>query len=335
MADPNKARVLPCLLFIASVGLVGCAGLLFSLAYAPLAALAWLLRRRERAAPLEISLVEHAPLLAEGEAARRDTLLLVHGFPDSPSMWAGTVDALRSAGYTCLVAALPGARGEAVPAAHSPAALAEALHEALLRRKVGAVTLLTHDWGSAYGYLLAQAHPTSVRRLIALDVGGHFDALQQPALALLAIIEYQAFLALAFVLGRPAGSLILHGMLATWRYPRAAEQPVTTSMCHHYLGFLRAELRALPARLLGGQRPSIDYAPRVPVLFAYGAHKPFSFHSAVWLERVRASPGGQVVEMACGHWITHELPAQWHALLLRWLDETERLVGQPPRALAD
>lgn len=336
LIDPNKVSLFACLCFCIPVGLVGCAGVLLFLAYAPFAVLIWLVRwlaaassKRERVGPLVIELDEHEPMLPAGEAAR-DTLLLVHGFPDSPSMWSSTVDALRRAGYRCLVAALPGARGEPVPTAHAPAELAEALYEALLRHKAGSITLLTHDWGSAYGYHLAQAHPQIIRRMVSLDIGGHLDPLKMPFIALFAIAEYQSVLALVYAMGGPAGSFILHSLLTIWRYPRA-DQPVTSDMAHHYLGFISSELSGLFSRSL---KPLLDYTPKVPTLFAYAAHKPFFFHSTAWLERVRASPGGEVVQMECGHWITHDKPQEWHSLLVRWLDETEA-IATPTRGTAD
>lgn len=175
LINPGKIPILTCVArFILPVGFVGLSGIGFFAAYAPLAAVVWLTRQlrgrsaREKGA-LVIELEEHEPLLPAGKTSR-DTLLLVHGFPDSPGMWNATVDALRSAGYRCLVAALPGSRGERVPAAYTPTEQAEALHAALLRRKLGAVTLLTHDWGSAFGFILAQAHPESVRRMVSVDV---------------------------------------------------------------------------------------------------------------------------------------------------------------------
>lgn len=160
------------------------------------------------------------------------------------------------------------------------------------------------------------------------QIGGHLDVLKMPPLAVIAVLEYQSILALAFLLGRPAGSLMLRGMLAVWQYPRSAEQPVTVDMCHHYAGFIQEASRTPTT-------PLVNYTPKVPTLFAYAAHKPFFFHSAVWLERVRASPGGEVAQFECGHWIPHEAPEQWHALLLRWLQQTEALAPPAVRNAAD
>ena len=206
--------------------------------------------------------------------------------------------------------------------------MAEALHAALRARERGAVTLLAHDWGAVYGFLLARAHPTAVRRIAAVDVGGHIALAAIPPVAAVGIALYQSLLALAFALGGPGGRLILRGMLLVWRYPRA-EQRATVDMCHHYMGAIQAEARKLLAA--GGRAaPSLDYTPAVPSFFAYAAHKPFFFHTREWLRRVRATPGGLVVEFACGHWLMTEQPEQWADVLVRWLRRTDALLAPEP-----
>ena len=63
----------------------------------------------------------------------------------------------------------------------------------------GQVGLVTHDWGAYLGYLLEEAHPGSVRRIAALDIGGHLGA---PGLrSALMIVGYQRSLIAAWVVG--------------------------------------------------------------------------------------------------------------------------------------
>jgi pimeloyl-ACP methyl ester carboxylesterase len=271
--------------------------------------------------PLAIELIDHP---ADGGHPPRDTLLFVHGFPDGPHLWDRLVGQLTAAGYRCLVAALPGARGEPVAAAPTPAEIVAALGAALAARTATPVTLILHDWGCFYGLLLAQQTPSAVWRVVAFDVGGHLSLETLPAMALLSISLYQALLAAAYVMGGPGGMLVLRATAAVWRYPAALQadgvRPLGTDMAYHYLGIMRAEAR----RLLERRAAPLNYNPDGrPVLFAYAAHKHFMFHSKVWLARVEASPGGEVVRMPCGHWLMTERAAETEALVLGWLDRTE------------
>ncbi|KAJ1636900.1 Alpha/Beta hydrolase protein [Pavlovales sp. CCMP2436] len=313
--------------FMLPVWLIGTCAVALHVAILPLLTARWLLRRLlgpvapPAALALDIDVIEHAP----AAGVPRDVVFLIHGFPDCPAMWDPTVRALVASGYRCLVASLPGAQGECMPTPRSPQQLAEALHTALLRHEFGPVTLLTHDWGAAYGYLLAQSHPESVHRVIALDIGGHFDPRATPLLTLLSILEYQSFLALSYYMAEPAGGFLLRAMTKAWRYPSSlrTSAELTPDMAHHYAGAIRSEI----ARVFSGERkPAIDFAAKVPTLFLYAAHKPFLFHSREWIMRVLASPGGDAVRMPCGHWITHDKPAETELLIDRWLEETEALL---------
>ncbi len=62
-----------------------------------------------------------------------------------------------------------------------------------------------------------------------------------------------------------------------------------------------------------------DYWPTCPLLFVYGADKPFPFHTAAWTDHVRRT-GGEVVELPSGHWVMRD-PA-FIPLLRGWLEKT-------------
>lgn len=305
--------------FVVPVWSIFWAGAAVWLSLLPFALVGWLVRRVQRRAPpppVSIALAVHEP---EPRQRVRDTLLLVHGFPDSPALWQSTVTHLTAAGYRCLVAALPGAHGEPVPSAPSADAIVRALHEALMRQTTEAVTLVVHDWGSFYGFLLATAHPHWVRRIVSLDIGGHLSLPDAPLSATLGIVSYQSVLASAYLMGGLGGRLITGAMCALWRYPARPLAELTPDMCWPYW----AVLCHLGAGLLRGRGLQLlDYTPQRPTLFAYAADKPFMFHSAEWLSRVRAAPSGEVVRFECGHWMMVDRPAELHALLAGWLERS-------------
>lgn len=68
------------------------------------------------------------------------------------------------------------------------------------------VTLLIHDWGSVYGYLLARDRPDLVSRIASVDVGGHYDS---SLATVLFFMSYQLLFCLFFALGDPLSTLLL------------------------------------------------------------------------------------------------------------------------------
>jgi pimeloyl-ACP methyl ester carboxylesterase len=101
-------------------------------------------------------------------------VLLLHGFPDSSSLWRHQVPALVAAGYRAIV---PDQRGFGEsskpldPAAYQlPVVLGDAvgLLDAL---GVQRAHVVAHDWGAAVGWLLAGMFPDRVASLVAMSVG--------------------------------------------------------------------------------------------------------------------------------------------------------------------
>jgi pimeloyl-ACP methyl ester carboxylesterase len=109
-----------------------------------------------------------------GAAEGAETVLLLHGFPDSHKLWRYQVPALREAGYRTVAPDLRGFgqsdRPEPVEAYRLSASVADmlALLDAL---EVERAHVVCHDFGAAVGWLLASLHPDRVGKLVALSVG--------------------------------------------------------------------------------------------------------------------------------------------------------------------
>ena len=132
---------------------------------------------------LEVAYEESGP--SDGE-----TIVLLHGWPDSVRTWDAVIPALVDAGYRCVTPYLRGfgatrfldsaARrsGQATALAQDVKDFADALG---LHRFV----LVGHDWGAFAAYLFSANWPERVRRLVALSVGyginnpNHLPALPQ------------------------------------------------------------------------------------------------------------------------------------------------------------
>ena len=105
-------------------------------------------------------------------------VLLLHGFPDSSSLWRHQVPALVAAGYRVIAPDLRGFGASDKPAAVDAYAIPTLLGDVaglLDALAVPRCHVVCHDWGAALGWGLAMFMPDRVDRLVALSVG-HFGA---------------------------------------------------------------------------------------------------------------------------------------------------------------
>eukprot|EP00163_Fabomonas_tropica_P021431 TRINITY_DN3747_c1_g1_i2.p1 TRINITY_DN3747_c1_g1~~TRINITY_DN3747_c1_g1_i2.p1 ORF type:complete len:114 (+),score=19.22 TRINITY_DN3747_c1_g1_i2:307-648(+) len=84
------------------------------------------------------------------------------------------------------------------------------------------VILVCHDWGSFWSYNLHKKHPEVVAKLICLDIA---PWVQPTAFELVAILAYQSFLALTFVLGNPFGHWMAKWFCGIAGAPRSRTAP--------------------------------------------------------------------------------------------------------------
>ncbi len=248
------------------------------------------------------------------------TIVFIQGWPDDASLWDRHVAALSDR-YRCVRTTMPNFDGQRSERwGYSTDEIVEAL--AQLVREVSPetpITLVLHDWGCYWGYLLHHRHPDLVARVAGLDIAPHVEP--SPA-AVLAIIAYQWWLIAAFMIGGPIGDGMTRRFAKTIGAP-APPQRITSWMNYPYRNVWRD--------IFAGRRNATeDYWPKVPLLFAYGKQKPFPFHSQAWLDHVE-SGGGQALGLDCGHWVSED--PTFAPLLARWLDTTTTSAfSGPPEA---
>lgn len=101
-------------------------------------------------------------------------VLLLHGFPDTSSVWRHQIPALVSAGFRVIAPDLRG-RGESdVAEGVDDYAMAHLIRDvAGIMDGLGVekAAVVGHDWGSALAWLVAAFAPERVDRLVALSVG--------------------------------------------------------------------------------------------------------------------------------------------------------------------
>ena len=263
----------------------------------------------------------HSGLTVDGidihiDGAGSETLVMVHGWPDTHRLWDASVAALQDR-FFCVRFDLPG-----YDLSKPPRAMAYRDMTALFARIVDAaspgqpVTLMLHDWGCAFGYEYAMQHPTRVARLIGVDIGDHNAGAYLHSLkasAKFMAFAYQYWLAWAWRLGPRLPDLA--NWMTRWMARaignRNAPQSMAWQMNYPYaMNWMKA---------LGGFAGMAKIKPQCPTLFIYGKRKPFMFHSAKWLETVTATPGGKTIGFESGHWMMGHQPALFNAALREWL----------------
>ena len=237
-------------------------------------------------------------------------LLMLHGWPDTASVWDPQVEALREQAR-CVRFTLPGFdRG------HPRRAYAIEEIVATIARIADAVTperpltLMLHDWGCVFGYRYAQAYPDRVAAIVAIDVGDagsreHLAELPWQAKAGMAV--YQLLLAAAWHLPGRAGGDALTRRIARWaRAPGAAAEIGAHMNYPYHVQWTRGY----------GRRP---FVPHCPMLYVWGSRKPFLFHSHAWLQALEARPGCSMQAFPTGHWVPHEAPDAFNRVVVEWL----------------
>jgi pimeloyl-ACP methyl ester carboxylesterase len=101
-------------------------------------------------------------------------VVLLHGFPDTGTLWRNQVPALRDAGYRVIVPDLRGYGGTDKPTDVEQYAipyLAGDVIGLLDHLGIERAHVVGHDWGSALAWAIAAFAPDRVDHLVALSVG--------------------------------------------------------------------------------------------------------------------------------------------------------------------
>ncbi|HYD60275.1 MAG TPA: alpha/beta fold hydrolase [Noviherbaspirillum sp.] len=243
------------------------------------------------------------------------TIVMVHGWPDTWRLWDRQVAALKGR-FRCVRFSLPGYE----PGSPRRAASLDdivSLMRAIADEVNGGqpVILLLHDWGCVFGYQFALRHPELVSRVIGIDIGdaGSPDHLRElPLLAKLGIAGYQLWLALAWRIGGALGTRMTRWMAGK------ARCPTDPAMVHAGMNY-PYDIAWTGSH--GSYRHVLPMQPTWPLLFLYGRRKPLKFHSRAWLDKLRADPWHRVLGFEMGHWVQVEQPEAVNAAIIQWLDD--------------
>ena len=254
----------------------------------------------------------------EGEG---DTIVMIHGWPDTYRLWDGQVAALKSS-YRCVRFTLPGFEPSA-PRRATPHLEMMAIFRAIVDAVSPGrpVTLMLHDWGCAFGYQFAMVNPKMVARIIGIDIGDAGSNAYRASLSLKAkamIFGYQVWLAIAWRLGGTIGDPMTRFM-ARLLHVRSDTRFISSHMNYPY--------HMIWTGSNGSYRGFVPFKPIWPMLFVFGERKFFMFHSAAWLAWLNGRPGSRALGLPCGHWVMVSQRERFNQLVQEWM--TEQQAGQP------
>ncbi len=252
------------------------------------------------------------------EGSGTQTVLMLHGWPDTHRLWDSTVEALK-ANYRCVRFTLPGFDLSKPPVALSLDKIT-ALIDAIVNTvsSHAPVTLLLHDWGCMFGYEFASAHPARVAAVVAVDIGDHNSGDYLRSLsgkAKFGVFAYQIWLAVAWKIGCHLGTGVANRMTRWMAHTIGCRTPPADMGWQMNYPYAMVWLGQS-----GGLKGTARVKPIWPLLYIYGAKKPFMFHSPQWLAKVAQFPGNKVEEFATGHWVMMHRPTEFNASVKAWLD---------------
>ena len=254
--------------------------------------------------------IDGVDILIEG--AGTETLVMIHGWPDTHRLWDRQAEALKDR-YRCVRFTLPG-----FDPAHERRAWTLDELTGFFRRVIEAVspgapvTLLLHDWGCLFGYEFYMRHPSLVSRIVGVDIGDT-ESLER-SLRLhekLAVLGYQSVLAAAWLIGPPLADRIARFM--------AAKLGCRSDPARIHAGQLYPYYMTWFAGAQAYRRKFGPFRPACPMLFIYGRRKPVMFHARSWAEALGRRPGSKVVEFDTGHWVMSHQPERFNQVVGDWL----------------
>ncbi|WP_308257736.1 alpha/beta fold hydrolase [Pseudonocardia lacus] len=264
---------------------------------------------------LTFDVVEHGP--ADG-----DPVLLLHGFPQHASSWAGVASRLAGRGYRCVAPDQRGYSPGARPAGARAYVVDELVADALavlddVAGPDGRAHVVGHDWGAAVAWALAGRHPDRLRSLTAVSV-------PPPAAMLRAMRRGRQALASWYMLAFQVPGLAERG-LAGSRFATMLRRSGQSAPAAERDAAAMAEDGALTAalnwyRAMRFARGGSPGRVRVPTLFVWSdGDTAITRDAALLADRYVEAPFRFVELRGVSHWVPDQAPAQLAELIAEHL----------------
>src|SRR5262245_19595023 len=178
--------------------------------------------------------VEIAGIEVHVEGDGPDTIVMVHGWPDTYRLWDAQVEYLK-AKYRCVRFTLPGIDATQPRRAYTVDEVTGLIPQVVEQLSPGKkVTLMVHDWGCLYGYEFTMRNPGLVARIVGVDIGEARSLRRElTGRAKFYILAYQLWLALAWQIGGAVGDGMTRRM-ARWLRARSDPRFIGARMNYPY-----------------------------------------------------------------------------------------------------
>jgi len=249
------------------------------------------------------------------EGTGPDTIVMVHGWPDTHRLWDGQVAALKDR-YRCIRFTLPGFDPSTERRERTLEELIGTLKNVIEQLSPGRkVILMLHDWGCVFGYQFYARNPNLVSKIVGVDIGDSKSlALSITPREKFLVLAYQYWLALAWKIGGSLGDRMTRYMARRARCP-SDPGPGSSRMDYPYFMLWFGGKRSYRGQILA-------FNPTCPLLFIYARRKAFMLHAQSWMDEMSRRPGNQVVEFDTGHWVMLAQPERFNQVVGDWLART-------------
>jgi pimeloyl-ACP methyl ester carboxylesterase len=252
-----------------------------------------------------------------------ETVILLHGYPQSAASWRETMEWLAGRGYRSIAPNLRGYSPGANPPEASAYSMGHLVGDVLGIADAQGVErfhLVGHDWGGALAWAVAGAHPTRLLSLTVLSTphtAALLETLRRPTTQSLRSAYMRFFrirrvpeAMLNFANLTPAGLGLQLTRLprSAWRRDRAQLQRV---------GGLHGPLNWYRGAAKGSMRPQ---RTTVPTMYIWGRRDPFLGRHAAELTAKYVTGPYRFEEISAGHWIVDRNAGDLQRLLGQHLD---------------
>ena len=254
------------------------------------------------------------PYEESGKKSSNQILVFLHGWPDTPELWDKITPAFDK-DYFILNITYPNfSEKEKNPKGVDFEEMSRRIKATIdyvndTKRKV---VIVSHDWGSIYGYYIDHLYPKYIHQMIALDVGAKFS------LKKFITIFYQLWLVIAFLIGSFIGNYMTQWMVKLLKYQPRWKNKINSSWNYPYYYIWKKMVKAgfkEEKAILSG------YQPSCPIAFAWGTKKPIQFFNTAWVQMLVKNPKNEIHSLKCGHWIPREQSNFVIDLILRRIQE--------------
>ena len=244
-----------------------------------------------------------------------DTLVLIHGYPDSLEMWDQQANFLKQH-YTVARFTLPGFEltDNGARPNYNIAQIRMIIDGFIKGLNKDKVTVLAHDWGAVYAMQYLQKNDL-VDRVILFDIGSFGDD-PRPEVN----VKYTFGLAVAWTLPEFLGEKMA-------LYTADSILNITDVDPHKTVADMRSDPRlTYPYWHLWNSVLSKTTVPSTavedygtPLLFIYGKDKKVWFHGKSWEQQIQDLDKAQVEAVPGGHWFMQSSPDLVNAKIHNWL----------------